>query len=346
MASQLTEPLADGRAMTIERIAELASVSRSTVSRVLNNHPNVRAAVRERVWEIVQQQSFTPNAAARTLVTKRTNIVGLLLLQSAQETFNDPFFSLLVPAIVEACARRGRPVMLSMVTADQELTYYRSVLRGGHMDGLLVGTNVVDDPILPMLLQDGMPLVLQGRHPYYPQAHWVDVDNLQASAQAVEHLITHGRRRIATLMLPLTLISGTDRRDGYKRALLQRRMQIEPELMVETDASAASGRRGMEQLLQLPHPPDAVFAHSDSLALGALSAIRAAGLRVPEDIAVVGFDDQPSAASAEPSLTTVRQPIAELGALGVDLLLSIIDGRIAEPQHLTLPTEFIVRASA
>lgn len=332
--------------MTLEEIAELAAVSRSTVSRVINNHPNVRPDVRARVWEVVERQGYAPNAAARSLATKRTNILGLLLPQSARDTFTDPFFSLLIPSITETCSQHRRYLMLSMVTADQELEFYRHVLRAGHLDGLIVGVSLMDDPILPLLINDPLPLVLLGHHPYYPQANWVDVDSLQCAAEAVSFLIQNGRRRIATITLPLTLIAGLDRRDGYKRALLQHRMPIDPDLIVETESFTNGGYLAMQRLLALPEPPDAVFTASDSLAIGAMAAIRAAGLRVPEDIAVVGFDDQPSAMLADPPLTTVRQPIAELGRRAVELLMALIEGETNRPQHVMLPTSLVMRASA
>lgn len=332
--------------MTLEEIAELAAVSRSTVSRVINNHPNVRPDVRARVWEVVQRQGYTPNAAARSLATKRTNIVGLLLPQSAHDTFTDPFFSLLIPSITETCSQHQRYLMLSMVTEDQEVEFYRHVLRAGHLDGLIVGVSLMDDPILPLLINDTLPLVMLGRHPYYPQANWVNVDSLHCAAEAVSYLIARGRQRIATITLPLTLISGLDRRDGYKRALLQHRLPIDPDLIVETESFTTGGYVAMQRLLALPQPPDAVFAASDSLAISAMAAIRAVGLRVPEDIAVVGFDDQPSAVLADPPLTTVRQPIADLGKRTVELLLGLIEGEIEGPQHILLPTSLVVRASA
>jgi LacI family transcriptional regulator len=233
-----------------------------------------------------------------------------------------------------------------MVTADQEVEFYRHVLRAGHLDGLIVGVSLMDDPILPLMINDPLPLVLLGHHPYYPQASWVEVDGLQSAAEAVSYLIRSGRRRIATITLPLTLIAGLDRRDGYKRALLQHRMPIDPDLIIETESFTNGGYIAAQRLLALPDPPDAIFAASDSLAIGAMSAIRAAGLRVPEDIAVVGFDDQPSATLADPPLTTVRQPIAELGTRAVELLLTLIEGETKGPQHVMLPTSLVMRASA
>lgn len=332
--------------MTLEEIAELAAVSRSTVSRVINNHPNVRADVRARVWQVVEQQGYAPNAAARSLATKRTNILGLLLPQSARDTFTDPYFSLLIPSITETCSQHQRYLMLSMVTADQEVEFYRQVLRAGHLDGLIVGVSLIDDPMLPLLLNDKLPLVLVGRHPYYPQTNYVNVDSLQAATEAVSYLIERGKQRIATITLPLSLISGQDRRDGYKRALLQHRLPIDPDLIVEIDSFMNGGYTAMQRLLALPQPPDAVFAASDSIAAGALAAIRAAGLRVPEDIAVIGFDDQPNAQLTEPALTTVRQPITQLGSCAVDLLIKLIEGEVHGPQHLLLPTSLVIRASA
>ncbi len=332
--------------MSLDEIAKRANVSRATVSRVLNNYPHVRPHIRDRVLQAVQETGYIPNAVARSLVTKRTNMIGLLLPQDARETFADPFFAILIPSIAEACTVHQRYLMLSMVTLNQEEGFYQSVLRGGHLDGVIVGVSMFDDPILPQLIQDGLPLVLLGRHPYYPQAHWVNIDNLQAASQAVSYLAAQGRQRIALVSLPASLVAGADRRDGYKRALLQAGLPIDQRLIIETNGSYQAGQAAMSQLLQLDQPPDAVFAANDPLALGVLHELQNAGLRAPDDVAVVGFDDQPSAAYASPPLTTVHQPINDLGFKTVELLLEAIDGQFSAPQHRILPTTLVRRASA
>lgn len=332
--------------MTLEEIAKIANVSRSTVSRVLNNHPHVRSDVRQRVMGVVEERGYAPNAAARSLVTKRTNIVGMLLPQSAHTTFTDPFFGYLIPSVTEACVRHKRYLMLSMINREQEEEFYRSVLRSGHMDGLIVGVSIIDDPILPQLVRDNLPLVLLGQHPYYPQTHWVDIDNRQAALGVVEYLIQRGRRRIAFISMFPDIMSGIVRRKGYMQALLGAQLPADPALIIETDGSFQGGQQAIRQLAALETPPDAIFAANDPIALGALAELRVCGYSVPDDIALVGFDDQPTAALSDPPLTTVHQPIDELGRQAVELLVSVIDGKFDVPQHITLPTQLIERGTA
>ena len=182
--------------LTIEEIADLAAVSRSTVSRVLNNHPSVRPLVRARVQQVIQEHRYTPRAAARSLASRRTNVVGLLIPRSAATIFADPFFPHVIQGITEACSNRGYFLMLSMVTVEREQDFYERVLRGRHVDGLLLMSSDIDDPILPLLIRDETPLVLVGRHPYLPDVTSVDVDNVGGAVQAVRHLLDLGHRRI------------------------------------------------------------------------------------------------------------------------------------------------------
>ena len=335
-------------ARTLEEIARIADVSRATVSRVINRHPYVREEIRVRVLEVIEQHGYVPNAAARAMVTKRTNIVGLVVPRLPQAWFINPttFYPLIIHSVVDACTAHQRYVLLSMIARDQKINFYQDVLRGGHADGLILSDSRFDDPMLPLLQRSQMPAVLIGRNPAYPELHWVDVDNVRAADDAVTYLIERGRRRIATLTLPMLSAAGMDRRTGYEQALARHGMPIDPQLIVGPTTPDSDGYVAMQQLLALPEPPDAVFAASDIQALEAIAAIQAHGLRVPEDIAVVGFDDQPNAQRATPPLTTVRQPITDLGRHAVELLVQVLDRTVTEPQHVVLPTALVVRASA
>ncbi|NJM07641.1 LacI family transcriptional regulator [Candidatus Gracilibacteria bacterium] len=335
--------------ITLEQIAKLASVSPATVSRVINNHPNVRQVVRDRVRAVIEQVGYAPNAAARSLATKQTNIIGLVIPQEPEQNIkNDPigFFTTLSQHIARACSDHNKYLMLSMITPDQSTQFYRDIVRGGHIDGLIVGCGTMEDPVLPVLLGSKIPTVMVGRNPYYPDVYCIDADNFSGAVQAVTHLIERGRRRIATITLSLGGGAGLDRHSGYKRALLQHGFTIDPALIVETRYPDVSGPDAMRRLLQLATPPDAVFLGSDMIALEALAVIRDAGLRVPEDIALVGFDDHPLAAVSTPPLTTVRQPVAAMGRRAVELLLQLLDEDTSQPRFMALPTEFVVRQSS
>jgi LacI family transcriptional regulator len=188
---------AGGQSLTIEEIAELASVSRSTVSRVLNDHPSVRPDVRARVQQVIHEHRYTPSAAARSLASRRSNLVGLLIPRSTATIFADPFFSHVIQGITETCNNRGYLLMLAMVTAEREQDFYERVLRGRHVDGLIMLASDVDDPILPQLIRDATQLVLVGRHPYLRDVRWVDTDNVGGAVLAVQHLTERGYQRIA-----------------------------------------------------------------------------------------------------------------------------------------------------
>jgi LacI family transcriptional regulator len=332
-------------ALTIEQIAELASISRSTVSRVLNNHPNVRPAVRDRVLRVINEHGYAPQAAARSLASRRTNVIGLLIPRSAAVIFNDPFFAQVIHSLTESCAAAGYFLMLSMVTADREQGFYERIVRARHFDGVIMLSSDIDDPILPQLMRDPTPLVLFGSHPYLQDVMDVDVNQREGARLAVTHLANLGHRRIATITGPLQMAAALDRRDGYKQSMVQAGLPIVPDMIAEGDWTQESGYRAMQQLLALPQRPTATFVASDTMALGAIRALNEADCRVPDDMALVAFDDLPLAAYATPPLTTVRQPIAEMAAATVKLLIDRFEQRAGAEDHVRLQPQLVIRHS-
>jgi LacI family transcriptional regulator len=331
---------------TLEEVARLTGVSRSTVSRVINNHPNVRPETRERVQQAIRQSGYRPHPVARSLVTKCTQIIGMVIPEAVTTLFTDPFFPLLLRGATETCNAHRYQLLLSLFSdpAGREEMYQR-VLRHGYLDGVLVASTSLDDPLIPNLLRDQIPFVSVGRHTD-KHVHYIDVDNVGGARMAVEHLIRLGHRRIATITGRLDMIAGQDRLEGYRQALQARGIPVEEDLIVEGDFSKSSGVMGIQRLL--PASPDAVFVASDMMAIGALKALRQAGCQVPHDVALIGFDDIPAASVIEPALTTVRQPIERMGSMAVDLLLSVLENSSEEeaPAHrIILPTELVVRAS-
>ncbi len=331
---------------TLEDVARLAGVSRSTVSRVINDQPNVRPEVRERVWQVAREVGYQPHAAARSLATSRTHVIGMVIPEAVTTLFTDPFFSLLLRGATDACNSHQYQLMLSLFTANadrQEI--YQRILRSGYLEGAIVASASLDDPLISDLLRDRIPFVSVGRYPNKP-VHYVDADNVNGARMAVEHLIRLGHRRIATITGPLDMIAGQDRLSGYRQALEVRGIPVEEELIVEGDFSEASGTAGMQRLL--PVSPSAVFVASDMMAIGALRSLRQADRQVPQDIALVGFDDIPIASAIVPALTTVRQPIERMGSMAVEVLLSVLEdssGEEALAQRIVLPTELVIRAS-
>jgi LacI family transcriptional regulator len=333
-------------ASTLEEVAKLAGVSRSTVSRVINDSPHVHSETREKVWEAIEASGYQPHAAARSLVTNRTQIISVIIPEAVTTLFSDPFFPLVLRGATEACNSHRYHLMLSLFTdPDERQEMYRRVLHSGYVDGVIVASSPRGDPLIRRLREDRIPLVSIGRRSD-ESIHYVDVDNVGGARVATEHLIRVGHRRIATITGPLDTAAGQDRLTGYQKALEARRIPMEDELIVEGDFTEASGRAAAQQLLSLS--PSAIFAASDMMALGALKTARDAGLQVPQDVALVGFDDVPAASVIEPALTTVRQPIERLGSMAVEVLLSVLESEQddASPIHrVVLPTELVVRAS-
>ncbi len=328
---------------TLEGIARLAGVSRSTVSRVVNDHPNVKPEVREHVWQIIRQTGYQPQAAARSLVTKRTNVIGLIIPQAVTALFTDPFFPLLIRGITESCNARGCHLMLSLFTGQVDPDdLYRQVVRGGYLDGVAVASTTLDDPLVRRMMDDGVRFVSVGAHPDR-RVNYVDVDNVSGARMAVEHLLRQGRRRIATVTGPRDHVAGRDRLAGYRQALELRSIAYDQALVAEGDFTEDGGRAAMQRLL--PHAPDAVFAASDMMGVGAMKALREVGRRIPDDVAMVGFDDLPVASIVEPGLTTMRQPIDRLGTMAAEMLLDLIEGKVEGPQHVILPVQLVVRES-
>jgi DNA-binding LacI/PurR family transcriptional regulator len=331
--------------VTIEEIARLAHVSRSTVSRVLNNHPNVRSEVRAKVLQVVQEHNYTPNAAARSLASSRSNAVGLLVPRTAAILFTDPFFPLVIQGISEACTGAGYFLMLTMLTAELEQPFYNRVLRGRHFDGVIILSSDVDDLLLSRLTHDEIPLVLVGRHPNQALVSTVDTENVEGARLATTHLLGLGYTRVATISGPQNMVAGIDRCEGYKQALAAAGIPLDPALIVEGDFTQESGYTSMQRLLALDERPRAVFVASDAMAFGAMRAIGEAGLRMPEQIALVGFDDVPAAAYGSPPLSTIRQPCGELGATAVHTLIAQIEDPARPPSTIRLPTRLVVRGT-
>jgi LacI family transcriptional regulator len=331
------------RTPTLEEIAAIAGVSRSTVSRVVNDEPNVRAEVRQRVWRVVDEMGYHPNAAARSLVSRRTQTLGIVIPETVSTVFVDPFFPNVLRGLADAANESKYHLMLSMVNRPAEEDFYRRSLRSQLLDGVVIVSSRVGDPLIPRLLEDRISFVSVGRRLQHLAVSYVDADNVNGARMATEHLLRQGRRRVATITGPLDMVPGLDRREGYRAALREAGLPLDEDLIVEGDFTEASGYAAMQQLL--PWEPDAVFIASDPMAVGALRALRETGRRVPDDVALVGFDDAPVATYTDPSLTTVRQPVYDMGVNAVNLLLRLIEEETAGPLSVVLPTELVLRAS-
>ena len=331
-------------ARTIKQVAALAGVSRSTVSRVLNNHPNVREDVRATVLRVIDEHNYTPATAARSLASQRSRAIAFLIPRSTGAVFASPYFPLLIQSMSEACSARSYVMMLCLATGAMEQDFLRLV-RGRLYDGVIVQGGDVDDPVLPSLIKTGVPFVHYGRHPYLQHMSWVDSDNADAARQAVSHFLALGHIRVATITGPLQETYAVDRRDGYKQALLEAGIPVAQELIVEGDSLADGGYAAMQRLLALPRRPTAVFAANDMMAFGAMRAIREAGLSVPEDVALAGFDNLPTP-SGMVALTTLTASVPDMCTAAVNMLIDRLEGGESTPRHLCFPCTLIVRQSS
>ena len=329
--------------LTIRQIAKLAGVSRSTVSRVINDYPNVSPETREQVRKVVAETGFHPDPIARSLSSRRAGIIGLVIPLAIQSLFEDPFFPRLMQGISKGCNSHDYTLSLFLLhTLEEEARLYPRISRSQLLDGVIVTATQGGDPLILQLLANQIPFVVHGRHED-PRVSFVEVDNVTGAYTAATHLIRLGRRRIALITGPSGSLAAEDRKRGYLNALQERRVRVDESLIIRGDFTETSGYEEMKRLL--PHEPDAVFVASDSMALGALRALREARKRVPDEVAVVGFDDIPQAATANPSLTTIRQPIQRTGVLAVEMLIDILENGGDPPRRIILPTELVIRSS-
>ena len=329
--------------LTIIEIAKDAGVSRSTVSRVINDDPNVRAETRKHVRAVMQKRNYLPNAAARGLAAGKTRILGLVIPMRVSALFVDPYFPQLIQGISNACNQNDYSTMLWLAEPEYERRMLRQIVSSGLIDGVVIASALNDDPLIEALRQNAVPFVLIGRHTTYSDINYVDVDNRVAARDAVMYLLRLGYKRVATIAGSLKMIAGADRLSGYKDALKARGISPDPALIVESDFTEAGGYEAMLRLLR--QNPDAVFVANDVMALGAMRALREAGKRVPQDVALIGFDDMPFAERTEPPLTTVRQPIQRTGYVATELLIEVLNARDSAPRRIVLPTELVIRES-
>jgi DNA-binding LacI/PurR family transcriptional regulator len=334
---------------TLEAVAARAGVSRATASRVVRGGDGVRAPLVQRVQRAVEELGYVPNQAARSLVTRRHDAVAVVIAEPEDRVFADPFFALQLRGISKELASHDNQLVLLLTEGREDHARVGRYLAGGHVDGALVFSLHLDDPLPGLIRSAGVPAVFGGRPGWAGDAEtptvYVDCDNRGGARDAVRHLVDLGRTRIAHITGPLDQTSAADRLDGYRDTV------GDTGLVAEGDFTPAGGERAMRDLLDRHPGLDAVFAANDLSAAGALRVLRERGRRVPEDVAVVGFDDMlPVAEQTDPPLTTVRQEIEEMGRLMARLLLTRItdapDQDAPAPTGLVLPTTLIRRASA
>lgn len=326
---------------TIREVAERSGVSVATVSRVFNDYPDVSEATRERVLAAARELEYAPSAAARTLSGRRSQLVGVGIFTGYEHPdIEHPFFQDVLVGLKHGVGAHGYDLLL--FASEQPGAYLRRA-RHHRVDGVVLWGVDRKDPELRALVDAGIPLVTVDLVAEGPRATWVTSDSVAGGRLAVRHLHELGHRRIATISgLPRYTKPGADRLDGYRREMSALGL---PVLEREGDFYAESGEAAMRELLALVSPPTAVFAASDLMAFGAIKAILGAGLRVPQDVSVVGFDDIAAAQLAHPRLTTVRHDKVGLGLAAAQALVDEIEHPGRRPPPVTLPVELVVRES-
>ena len=330
---------------TLEEVAALAGVGRGTASRVINGGAKVSDRARQAVEEAIAELGYVPNAAARALVTRRTDAVALVIAESEERVFGEPFFAGVVRGIGAALATADRQLVLILADAGRRgsLEHY---LTRQHVDGVLLLSLHGDDTLPDRIRGHGLPVVVGGRPRPDVRTGFVDVDNVQGAGLAVAHLVDRGRSRIATIAGPSDMVAGSSRFEGYVAGLTAADRPIDERLVARGDFSQESGARGMRALLDREPAVDGVFCANDLMAVGALQALREHGRRVPEDVSVVGFEDAPIARSTLPPLTTVHQSPWAMGGEMVALLLETMATSDPALPGRMLPTRLVVRQSS
>jgi LacI family transcriptional regulator len=327
--------------MTIRQIADLAGVSIATVSRVLNGRDDVAPETRDLVKQIIREHGYTANRSARGLSAGRTGLVGILV-----PMVFPAYFAGILAGAAEALTERDLPIALSPTGGEHDREVSVIDRLHGLTDGALIILPEESGEELERLQDNGYRfVVIDPLMPLAERIPSVSAAHTSGADQAMQHLLALGHRRIAHIAGPSGWVATEDRRRGYHAALAAAGILPDPALTVDTTPEIAHGQEAAGHLLNLPDPPTAILCFNDNNAIGAIQAARARGLRVPEDLSIVGFDDVESATVVTPKLTTVRQPLAEMGRTGVSLLMRLLDGERFETLHVELATRLVVRES-
>ena len=331
-------------AITLDAVARQAGVSRATASRVFTSNPRVSDDARRAVEQAAEKLGYVPNGAARSLATGRSDSVGVVIPEPTGRLFADPFFPRLIRGINEVLTAQRLQLVLFAPQSGADEDRLEQYLAGRHVDAVLLVSLHGSDPLPGRLQERGIPVVVGGRPLERSDLSFVDVDNQAGGRSATEHLLGQGRRVVAHIAGPADMPAGRDRWFGYRAAL--ERAGLDGDLVEHGDFGYQSGQAAMERLLARRPQLDAVFVASDLMATGALRALSAAGRRVPDDVAVIAFDDSPIAGTTQPPLSSVRQPIEEMGREMARLVLRLAGASHQVPRQVILGTELAIRASS
>lgn len=329
-------------APTLEDVARIAGVSRATVSRVVNGGTLVAAKTTEAVREAINELGYHPNRAARSLVTRRTGVIAVIVPETDERVFSDPFFPQAYHGALQAFAGSEVQVVLAMAQPGDSASRMVRYLDSGHVDGAIIVSHHGPD-LGRALARSWQPVVFVG-DPETPGVYYVDLDNTAAARLATEHLIERGCRRIATITGPLDMASARERREGFTRAMTA--AGLDPCLVVEGGYTAASGTIAAQRVLAEHPDVDGMFVANDLMAVSALHEVQRSGRRVPDDVRIVGFDDAAIAQQCTPQLTTMTNPAADHTRTAAEMLIELLAGGTPENPRLLPPSRLVVRGSS
>jgi len=331
-----------GKFPSIDDVAKEAGVSIATVSRVINNFGSVKDRNRINVLDAVNKLNFKPNISASRLASNKVNSIGLVM-PVYDDMLGSFFFTELLKGIRDVVFPARRDLILLYNFNEAEDDFYRRILNKTYIGGLILELGALK--INPVLKKSDIPYVLVNAPCEDPKLNCVAVSNRKGAYEAVKYLIGLGHKRIATIHGALNIGPGTERLEGYKSALRDNGLTVHEELIADGNFYRNTAYDKMAGLLGSTVPPTAVFVASDEMALGAVKAIREKGLRVPDDISIIGFDDNPMCREMSPQLTTVRQPISEMGRLSAEMIIKLIDKSEKPGIKKVLETELVIRDS-
>ncbi|WP_344265394.1 LacI family DNA-binding transcriptional regulator [Streptomyces sodiiphilus] len=331
---------------TLEQVAARAGVGRGTVSRVINGSPRVSDRTRAAVERAIKDLGYVPHQAARTLAANRADAIALVVPEPEARLFAEPYFSGIIRGVSAELADTDIQLLLTLIRTPKERQRFAQYASGHRVDGVLMVSVHGEDPLPDELSRIGMPAVMNGRRSAEESFPHVDCDNFGGAQLAVEHLLGRGRRTVATITGPLDMYAAQCRLEGYREAMRAAGRPDAAALVAHGDFSEESGHAAMHELLGRRPDLDAVFCASDLMAVGARRALRELGRSVPEDVALVGVDDSAMARHMDPPLTSLRQPLEEMGRAMTRALLAQIRGEAKESARMVLPTELVRRTSS
>ncbi|EXX87062.1 LacI family transcriptional regulator [Paenibacillus darwinianus] len=333
--------------VTIVDIARKAGVSPSTVSRVLSGHPKISAATARKVKEIMEAMDYHPNVMAKSLVSKVTRTIGIVLPRPAEELFLNLFFSEVIRGVVTQATRSGYDLMLTTGSTErEEVDAVNRLVRGRRVDGLILLYSREGDPVIKLLKENNFPFVLIGRSEEHSDILTVDNNNVQAAYDVTRHFIAQGHTRIGFVSGPPDLTVSKDRLAGYRNALAEAGIAARPDWIVEGDFLQESGYRAMSFIMNVPDRPSAIVVMDDVVALGVLGGVTELGFKVPQDLALAGFNNIPMSELTSPPISSVDIGIYQLGYTASQTLLRAVKGEPVHQQRMLIPHRFIARESS